>query len=72
MKGSQDMTREIRRTRPDMVIHAAGSPDGSTGDTVHKRLLVFDGPDGRRFCVRRAATGSPWCSISSNRTRAAY
>jgi len=56
MKNTHDIAREIRRTKPDYVVYAPGSMDGSSGDTGNEQVLVFDGPDGSLMTVWTQST----------------
>lgn len=47
---------EIRRTRPDFVVYAPQSLDGSTHDTGNEHFLVFNGPDGVLMAVWTQST----------------
>jgi len=51
-----DLKRECQRTRPDFVVYAPGSVDGSSGDTGNEHFLVFDGPDGSLMAVWTQST----------------
>lgn len=56
MTTKRDMFQELHRTRPDYVVYAPGSFDGSTGDTGNEHFHVFDGPDGSLMAVWTQST----------------
>jgi hypothetical protein len=53
---STDLELELRRTKPDYVVYAPRSTDGSTFYTGNEHFLVFDGPDGSLMAVWTQST----------------